>query len=105
MGQMGESSKATVSFDQSLRDTTKSLTELANAVPNEFITQEMIDKAKSRLADLANASDDYREMFNRRNVEQMISTGRRNPIPSSARVTSRLVKRRWPISTTPTTVT
>ncbi|EDR7070771.1 phage tail tape measure protein, partial [Salmonella enterica subsp. enterica serovar Anatum] len=43
-------------------------------VPNEFITQEMIDKAKSRLADLANASDDYREMFNRRNVEQMIST-------------------------------
>ncbi|QOW12132.1 hypothetical protein S96127_4311 (plasmid) [Yersinia pestis] len=36
MGQMGESSKATVSFDQSLRDTTKSLTELANAVPNEF---------------------------------------------------------------------
>lgn len=74
MGQMGESSKATVSFDQSLRDTTKSLTELANAVPNEFITQEMIDKAKSRLADLANASDDYREMFNRRNVEQMIST-------------------------------
>ncbi|HCQ8444608.1 TPA: tape measure protein [Klebsiella oxytoca] len=74
MGQMGENSKATVSFDQSLRDTTKSLTELANAVPNEFITQEMIDKAKSRLADLANASDDYREMFNRRNVEQMIST-------------------------------
>lgn len=74
MGQMGESSKATVSFDQSLRDTTKSLTELANAVPNEFITQEMIDKAKSRLADTANASDDYREMFNRRNVEQMIST-------------------------------
>ncbi|EEK5289661.1 tape measure protein [Salmonella enterica subsp. enterica serovar Typhimurium] len=74
MGQMGESSKATVSFDQSLRDTTKSLTELSNAVPNEFITQEMIDKAKSRLADLANASDDYREMFNRRNVEQMIST-------------------------------
>ncbi|HIC0633411.1 TPA: tape measure protein, partial [Klebsiella pneumoniae] len=74
MGQMGESSKATVSFDQSLRDTNKSLTELANAVPNEFITQEMIDKAKSRLADLANASDDYREMFNRRNVEQMIST-------------------------------
>ncbi|EAO1110291.1 tape measure protein [Salmonella enterica] len=74
MGQMGESSKATVSFDQSLRDTTKSLTELANAVPNDFITQEMIDKAKSRLADLANASDDYREMFNRRNVEQMIST-------------------------------
>ncbi|ENO7467589.1 tape measure protein [Enterobacter hormaechei] len=74
MGQMGESSKATVSFDQSLRNTTKSLTDLANAVPNEFITQEMIDKAKSRLADLANASDDYREMFNRRNVEQMIST-------------------------------
>lgn len=74
MGQMGESSKATVSFDQSLSDTNKSLTELANAVPNEFITQEMIDKAKSRLADLANASDDYREMFNRRNVEQMIST-------------------------------
>ncbi|EBY5486735.1 phage tail tape measure protein [Salmonella enterica subsp. enterica serovar Bareilly] len=74
MGQMGESSKATVSFDQTLRDTTKSLTDLANAVPNEFITQEMIDKAKSRLADLANASDDYREMFNRRNVEQMIST-------------------------------
>ncbi|EAO3291459.1 tape measure protein [Shigella flexneri] len=74
MGQMGESSKATVSFDQSLRDTTKSLTDLANAVPNEFITQEMIDKAKSRLADLANASDDYREMFNRRNVEQMIFT-------------------------------
>ncbi|WBM73001.1 tape measure protein (plasmid) [Buttiauxella sp. WJP83] len=74
MGQMGESSKATVSFDQSLRDTTKSLTELANAVPNEFITQEMIDKAKSRLADLANVSDEYREMFNRRNVEQMIDT-------------------------------
>ncbi|EOF5091024.1 tape measure protein [Salmonella enterica] len=74
MGQMGESSKATVSFDQSLRNTTKSLTDLANAVPNEFTTQEMIDKAKSRLADLANASDDYREMFNRRNVEQMIST-------------------------------
>ncbi|EOV3130149.1 tape measure protein [Enterobacter hormaechei] len=74
MGQMGESSKATVSFDQSLRNTTKSLTDLANAVPNEFITQGMIDKAKSRLADLANASDDYREMFNRRNVEQMIST-------------------------------
>ncbi|HAV1607867.1 TPA: tape measure protein [Enterobacter hormaechei subsp. steigerwaltii] len=74
MGQMGESSKATVSFDQSLRDTTKSLTELSNAAPNEFITQEMIDKAKSRLADLANASDDYREMFNRRNVEKMIST-------------------------------
>ena len=74
MGQMGESSRATVSFDQSLRDTTKSLTDLANAVPNEFITQEMIDKAKSRLADLANASDEYREMFNRRNVEQMIST-------------------------------
>ncbi|EFV4428086.1 tape measure protein [Salmonella enterica] len=74
MGQMGESSKATVSFDQSLRDTTKSLTDLANAIPNEFITQEMIDKAKSRLSDLANASDDYRAMFNRRNVEQMIST-------------------------------
>ncbi|EAN1228567.1 tape measure protein [Salmonella enterica] len=74
MGQMGESSKATVSFDQSLRNTTKSLTDLANAIPNEFITQEMIDKAKSRLADLANASDEYREMFNRRNVEQMIST-------------------------------
>ncbi|ENO7837960.1 tape measure protein (plasmid) [Escherichia coli] len=74
MGQMGESSKATVSFDQSLRDTTKSLTELANAVPNEFITQEMIDHAKKRLADLANVSDEYREMFNRRNVEQMIST-------------------------------
>ena len=74
MGQMGESSRATVSFDQSLRDTTKSLTDLANAVPNEFITQEMIDKAKSRLADLANVSDEYREMFNRRNVEQMIST-------------------------------
>ncbi|EAU0361797.1 phage tail tape measure protein [Salmonella enterica] len=74
MGQMGESSKATVSFDQSLRDTTKSLTDLANAVPNEFITQEMIDKAKARLADLAGASAEYREMFNRRNVEQMIST-------------------------------
>ncbi|EHE6384911.1 tape measure protein [Salmonella enterica] len=74
MGQMGESSKSTVSFDQSLRDTTKSLTDLANAIPNEFITQEMIDKAKSRLSDLANASDDYRAMFNRRNVEQMIST-------------------------------
>ncbi|EFI4389424.1 tape measure protein [Escherichia coli] len=74
MGQMGESSKATVSFDQSLRDTTKSLTDLANAVPNEFITQEMIDKAKKRLDDLKNATPEYREMFNRRNVEQMIST-------------------------------
>lgn len=74
MGQMGESSKATVSFDQSLRDTTKSLTDLANAVPNEFITQEMIDKAKKRLEDLKNATPVYREMFNRRNVEQMIST-------------------------------
>ncbi|HGU9300247.1 TPA: phage tail tape measure protein, partial [Escherichia coli] len=68
MGQMGESSKATVSFDQSLRDTTKSLTDLANAVPNEFITQEMIDKAKKRLEDLKNATPEYREMFNRRNV-------------------------------------
>lgn len=74
MGQMGESFKATVSFDQSLRDTTKSLTDLANAVPNEFITQEMIDKAKKRLEDLKNATPEYREMFNRRNVEQMIST-------------------------------
>lgn len=74
MGQMGESSKATVSFDQSLRDTTKSLTDLANAVPNEFITQEMIDKAKKPLEDLKNATPEYREMFNRRNVEQMIST-------------------------------
>ncbi|EQB0625411.1 tape measure protein [Escherichia coli] len=74
MGQMGESSKATVSFDQSFRDTTKSLTDLANAVPNEFITQEMIDKAKKRLEDLKNATPEYREMFNRRNVEQMIST-------------------------------
>ncbi|HBL6848630.1 TPA: tape measure protein [Escherichia coli] len=74
MGQMGESSKATVSFDQSLRDTTKSLTDLANAVPNEFITQEMIDKAKKRIEDLKNATPEYREMFNRRNVEQMIST-------------------------------
>ncbi|HAN5059541.1 TPA: tape measure protein [Escherichia coli] len=74
MGQMGESSKATVSFDQSLRDTTKSLTDLANAVPNEFITQEMIDKAKKRLEDLKNATPEYREMFNSRNVEQMIST-------------------------------
>ncbi len=74
MGQIGESSKATVSFDQSLRDTTKSLTDLANAVPNEFITQEMIDKAKKRLEDLKNATPEYREMFNRRNVEQMIST-------------------------------
>lgn len=74
MGQMGENSKATVSFDQSLRDTTKSLTDLANAVPNEFITQEMIDKAKKRLEDLKNATPEYREMFNRRNVEQMIST-------------------------------
>lgn len=74
MGQMGESSKATVSFDQSLRDTTKSLTDLANALPNEFITQEMIDKAKKRLEDLKNATPEYREMFNRRNVEQMIST-------------------------------
>ncbi|WP_284344222.1 tape measure protein, partial [Escherichia coli] len=62
MGQMGESSKATVSFDQSLRDTTKSLTDLANAVPNEFITQEMIDKAKKRLEDLKNATPEYREM-------------------------------------------
>ncbi|HBL4900412.1 TPA: phage tail tape measure protein, partial [Escherichia coli] len=57
-----------------LRDTTKSLTDLANAVPNEFITQEMIDKAKKRLEDLKNATPEYREMFNRRNVEQMIST-------------------------------
>jgi hypothetical protein len=93
---MGESSKATVSFDQSLRDTNKSLTELANAVPNEFITQEMIDKAKSRLADLANASDDYREMFNRRNVEQMISTW----APESDSIISAGYKhhaaRRWP---------
>lgn len=46
MGQMGESSKATVSFDQSLRDVTKSLTDLANATPNEFISQEMVDQAK-----------------------------------------------------------
>lgn len=73
MGQMGESSKATVSFDQSLRDVTKSLTELANATPNEFISQEMVDQAKKRLADLRNATPEYREMFNRRNVEQMIS--------------------------------
>lgn len=57
MGQMGESSKATVSFDRSLRDTTKSLTELANAVPNEFITQEMIDKAShARLTRLTRAT-------------------------------------------------
>ncbi|MGR8969334.1 tape measure protein, partial [Klebsiella pneumoniae] len=74
MGQMGESSKATVSFDQSLRDVTKSLTDLANATPNEFISQEMVDQAKKRLADLRNATPEYREMFNRRNVEQMIST-------------------------------
>lgn len=47
MGQMGESSKATVSFDQSLRDVTKSLTDLANATPNEFISQEMVDQAKN----------------------------------------------------------
>ncbi|MGA6456836.1 tape measure protein [Klebsiella sp. K794] len=73
MGQMGESSKATVSFDQSLRDVTKSLTDLANATPNEFISQEMVDQAKKRLADLRNATLEYREMFNRRNVEQMIS--------------------------------
>ncbi|EMG3643450.1 TPA: tape measure protein [Klebsiella pneumoniae] len=73
MGQMGESSKATVSFDQSLRDVTKSLTDLANATPNEFISQEMVDQAKKRLADLRNATPEYREMFNRRNVEQMIS--------------------------------
>ncbi|HHZ8700906.1 TPA: tape measure protein [Klebsiella quasipneumoniae] len=73
MGQMGESSKATVSFDQSLRDVTKSLTDLANATPNEFISQEMVDQAKKRLADLTNATPEYREMFNRRNVEQMIS--------------------------------
>ncbi len=56
MGQMGESSKATVSFDQSLRDVTKSLTDLANATPNEFISQEMVDQAKKRLADLRNAT-------------------------------------------------
>lgn len=74
MGQMGESSKATVSFDQSLRDVTKSLTDLANSTPNEFISQEMVDQAKKRLADLRNATPEYREMFNRRNVEQMIST-------------------------------
>ncbi|HBW7643896.1 TPA: tape measure protein [Klebsiella pneumoniae] len=73
MGQMGESSKATVSFDQSLRDVTKSLPDLANATPNEFISQEMVDQAKKRLADLRNATPEYREMFNRRNVEQMIS--------------------------------
>ncbi|EIY4901141.1 tape measure protein [Klebsiella pneumoniae] len=73
MGQMGESSKATVSFDQSLRDVTKSLTDLTNATPNEFISQEMVDQAKKRLADLRNATPEYREMFNRRNVEQMIS--------------------------------
>ena len=73
MGQMGESSKATVSFDQSLRDVTKSLTDLANATPNEFISQEMVDQAKKRLAELRNATPEYREMFNRRNVEQMIS--------------------------------
>lgn len=73
MGQMGESSKATVSFDQSLRDVTKSLTDLANATPNKFISQEMVDQAKKRLADLRNATPEYREMFNRRNVEQMIS--------------------------------
>ncbi|HBQ5953973.1 TPA: tape measure protein [Klebsiella pneumoniae subsp. pneumoniae] len=73
MGQMGESSKATVSFDQSLRDVTKSLTDLANATPNEFISQEMVDQAKKRLADLRNATPEYREMFNRRNVEKMIS--------------------------------
>ncbi|HCU1112702.1 TPA: tape measure protein [Klebsiella pneumoniae] len=73
MGQMGESSKATVSFDQSLRDVTKSLTDLANATPNEFISQEMVDQAKKRLADLRNVTPEYREMFNRRNVEQMIS--------------------------------
>ncbi|HBY6080022.1 TPA: phage tail tape measure protein [Klebsiella pneumoniae] len=73
MGQMGESSKATVSFDQSLRDVIKSLTDLANATPNEFISQEMVDQAKKRLADLRNATPEYREMFNRRNVEQMIS--------------------------------
>ncbi|MFT3124730.1 tape measure protein [Klebsiella pneumoniae] len=73
MGQMDESSKATVSFDQSLRDVTKSLTDLANATPNEFISQEMVDQAKKRLADLRNATPEYREMFNRRNVEQMIS--------------------------------
>ncbi|MDU0024955.1 phage tail tape measure C-terminal domain-containing protein, partial [Klebsiella pneumoniae] len=73
MGQMGESSKATASFDQSLRDVTKSLTDLANATPNEFISQEMVDRAKKRLADLRNATPEYREMFNRRNVEQMIS--------------------------------
>ncbi|MDP0971335.1 hypothetical protein Q6294_30810, partial [Klebsiella pneumoniae] len=66
-------SKATVSFDQSLRDVTKSLTDLANATPNEFISQEMVDQAKKRLADLRNATPEYREMFNRRNVEQMIS--------------------------------
>lgn len=73
MGQMGESSKATVSFDQSLRDVTKSLIDLANTTPNEFISQEMVDQAKKRLADLRNATPEYREMFNRRNVEQMIS--------------------------------
>ncbi|WP_253194426.1 hypothetical protein, partial [Klebsiella pneumoniae] len=59
---------------QSLRDVTKSLTDLANATPNEFISQEMVDQAKKRLADLRNATPEYREMFNRRNVEQMIST-------------------------------
>ena len=73
MGQMGESSKATVSFDQSLRDVTKSLNDLAHATPTEFISQEMVDQAKKRLADLRNATPEYREMFNRRNVEQMIS--------------------------------
>jgi hypothetical protein len=104
MGQMGESSKATVSFDQSLRDTNKSLTDLANAVPNEFISQEMI-QAKSRLADLANASDDYREMFNRRNVEQMISAW----APESDSIISAGYKasrgRRWPSFRIPTTAT
>lgn len=36
-----------MSFDQSLRDVTKSLTDLANATPNEFISQEMVDQAKT----------------------------------------------------------
>ena len=103
MGQMGESSKATVSFDQSLRDTTKSLTDLANAVPNEFITQEMIDKAKKRLEDLKNATPEYREMFNRRNVEQMISTGHRSRIPLLVLAIRRLAKIKLLISKTPTT--
>lgn len=45
-----------MSFDQSLRDVTKSLTDLTNATPNEFISQEMVDQAKKRLADLRNAT-------------------------------------------------